>query len=162
MSKSYWVQKSHSYLIQKFKQKMPNYDEEKKKAIDCLRSKDTKCIQKYSIERSLDQLKEELSENSSPSDNPNHSKLIGYDYTINNESLRAALASCLEKGKVMTDFFSVPVNSLISTTMTQYSTNTISIYAGYSLDFECFFGFRTDKSGELKTIQIGFSHHLDI
>jgi hypothetical protein len=161
MGKTYWIQKSHSYLIQKFKEKMPSFDEEKKKAIECLRSKDNKCIEKYSIGGGLKQLKSDLLEQSTPSDNPNHSELSSFDDTINNASFRTALASCLEQGKVMNDFFTVPRRGLFSTTLKLYSPTTISVFGGYNFSFECSFGFKADKSGTVKSLHLGFSHHLD-
>jgi hypothetical protein len=162
-SKNYWIQKSHPNLLKKFKEKMPRFEEEKKKAIVCLRSQDNKCVEKYSIESSLVSLKETFLESGDVStDSEYYKQLNSYDYTNKNMNVRNALADCLENGKILTDVFTNPVGDMLATAADFYSTAQIDFVEGLKLNFECSFGFKTDKSGEVKSIQTWFSYQLDI
>lgn len=162
-AKYYWITKSHPYLVQKFKGKMPDFEVEKRKAIECLRSKDTKCMGKYPLDRSLVFLKESHIEfTDSSGDSEYYKKLRSYDYSIKNMSIRNALADCLERGKILTDVYTNPVNGMLATSADFYSNAQIEFVEGEKLSFECSFSFKADESGDLKSVHIGFSHELDI
>ena len=162
-TKSYWVQKSHSYFIKMIKEKMPLFELEKKKAIDCLRSKDTKCMEKYPLDSSLAFLKEIQLEFTDTSGDPEYyKKLRSYDYSIKNMSIRNALADCLERGKILTDVYTNPVGDMLATYARFYSTAQIDFIDEEKLSFECSFSFKTDKSGDSKSVNVGFLHQMDI
>lgn len=162
-TKNYWIQKSHPYLIQKIKEKMPNFEAEKKKAVECLRSTKSKCTENYSIESSLASIKENIFDLSDLSGESDYvQKLKSFDYSNKNMNARNALANCLENGKILTGVYTNPVDGVLTTTADFYSNAQIDFIEGEKLKFECSFSFKTDKVGVLKETFIWFSHQLDI
>lgn len=162
-SKSYWVQKSHSHLMKQIKEKFPAFEVEKKKVIDCLRSKDTTCANKYKISESLQLLKQNSIKFSDVDpDSDYYKQLIRYDYTSKNVSIRRVLAACFDNGKLLTDFFTTSVSDMLTTSAEFYSPDRIDFIDGEQLGIECSIEIQTDNLGEVKSVQISFSHQQDV
>ena len=77
-------------------------------------------------------------------------------------SIRNALADCLERGKILTDVYTNPVGDMLATYARFYSTAQIDFIDEEKLSFECSFSFKTDKSGDSKSVNVGFLHQMDI
>jgi len=158
----YWIQRSHPYLVQKFQEKMPRFEEEKKIAISCLRSTNDTCANKYNFLGSLLQMKKMLLEHSDPSVPQFHGPISQFDYSVSNIEVRNALATCLEHGKALVDPSSKDTKERFHQTFKFYSAAKIKMSHDLNFEFECSFTFIIDKIGKSDSIKLGLLHIPEI
>lgn len=161
-SKFYWVQKSHQYIVQKFKEKMPNFEEEKSKMINCLRSADIKCTKKYGLSDSLIQLKEMLLENSDPTNTIYHTPVSQFNYSPGNVEVRSVLAACLEQGKVLEGVSFQQNNDRSFYSLDIYSKERIKMGDELNFEFVCRFTYIKEKSNKPSFVSIDMLHFSEI
>lgn len=153
--KSYWIQKSHSYLIQKIKEKIPTYDEEKKKAVQCLRSEDIKCVEKYDLITTINELKESAFSSYELYGAPTND-LVNFDFSVKNMNMRSSVANCIEYGKMLTNFNTSPIENGFEIDAELYDSGIIKLGNSH-VGIDCSISFKVDKVGKIKSINVAFS-----